>query len=81
MPIYEYHCGSCSFGFEKLESISSSKQTECPKCGKTADRTISLTSYHLSGSGFHNTDYKKAEPASCPSAGDKPACSGCPAAK
>lgn len=80
MPIYEYHCGSCSSDFEKLESISSSRQTECPKCGKAAERKISLTSYHLSGSGFHNTDYKKQE-ATCPSSGEKSACSGCPSAK
>lgn len=80
MPIYEYHCDNCSHDFEKLESMASySKDTECPKCNQTAHRKISATSYILTGSGFHNTDYNK--PAACPSAGDKPACAGCPASQ
>ncbi len=76
MPIYEYLCSSCGTVTEKLESINNeNRDTECEKCGKTASRKISATAYHLSGSGFHNTDYKGA----CNNA--SPACAGCPSAK
>lgn len=78
MPIYEYYCETCSYGFEKLENISADKETPCPKCGKLAQRKISAAAFHLSGSGFHNTDYK---PKPCSAEGSKPACASCPAAK
>lgn len=81
MPIYEYHCDNCSNDFEKLTGVSeSSKEAECPKCKSSARRKISLTSYQLTGSGFHNTDYKKTGER-CSAAGDKPACASCQAAK
>ena len=80
MPIYEYEC-SCGNAFEKLESISSTdKETTCPKCGGTAKRKISLSSYHLTGSGFYNTDYKQKPKSDCPSAGPSGCCANCPAA-
>ncbi|MBQ3033940.1 MAG: zinc ribbon domain-containing protein [Deferribacterales bacterium] len=81
MPIYEYQC-SCGNIFEKLESINSQdKEASCPKCGNTAKRKISLSSYHLTGSGFYNTDYKaKPQPPQCPSAGQASCCANCPSA-
>ena len=51
MPIYEYHCTSCGKDFEKMQ--------------RQAERKVSVTSYHLTGSGFYNTD-KKAAPSCCP---------------
>lgn len=71
MPIYEYHCDSCGHDFEKLELVNDIKESKCPNCDQVAKRKISVSSYHLSGSGFHNTDYKK----QCPRSGT-PACCG-----
>ncbi len=67
MPIYEYECKSCGNVFEKMQSINTESRIEtCPKCSKDAERKISATSYHLTGSGFYNTDKKSPAPA-CPS--------------
>ena len=66
MPIYEYHCNFCGKDFEKMQSINNEERvTECIHCGKEAERKVSVTSYHLTGSGFYNTDKKYAAP-SCP---------------
>ncbi len=65
MPIYEYHCTSCGKDFEKMQSINNdNRETECIYCGKQAERKVSVTSYHLTGSGFYNTD-KNAAPSCC----------------
>lgn len=69
MPIYEYECSSCKNHFEKLESINSEERVcDCPKCGSKAERKVSSNSYHLTGSGFYNTDNKVGKPTtpSCP---------------
>ena len=81
MPIYEYEC-SCGKVFEKLESINSQEKTApCPQCGATAKRKISVSSYHLTGSGFYNTDYKAKPKSECASAGQSSCCASCPAAQ
>ena len=67
MPIYEYHCTSCGKDFEKMQSINNEERvTECIYCGKQAERKVSVTSYHLTGSGFYNTDKKAAQSSCCP---------------
>jgi len=33
MPIYEYQCGKCGRGFEKLVPRASAPQPACPACG------------------------------------------------
>lgn len=66
MPIYEYVCKKCGKEFEKMQSITNDDRvTECPACKSEAERKVSVTSYHLTGSGFYNTDKKSAAP-SCP---------------
>lgn len=60
MPLYEYECKSCGHIFEKLESINTEERTaSCPECSAAAERKVSLTSYHLKGGGFYNTDKQK----------------------
>ncbi|MGA1845949.1 FmdB family zinc ribbon protein [Deferribacter abyssi] len=90
MPIYEYECKKCGNVFELMESIHSDVyERKCVKCGGTAKRIISLSSFHLKGSGWYVTDYKnnkssgnktKSEGTSC-SAGSKEACPTCPASQ
>ena len=42
MPIYEYVCASCDNKFEMLRPFSRADEaTECPKCGKKAERALS----------------------------------------
>ncbi len=67
MPIYEYHCTTCGKDFEKMQSINNDERAiECVYCGRQAERKVSATSYHLTGSGFYNTDKKAAAPSCCP---------------
>ena len=67
MPIYEYHCTTCGKDFEKMQSINNDERAiECVYCGRQAERKVSVTSYHLTGSGFYNTDKKAAARSCCP---------------
>ena len=67
MPIYEYHCTTCGKDFEKMQSINNDERAiECVYCGRQAERKVSVTSYHLTGSGFYNTDKKAAAPSCFP---------------
>jgi putative FmdB family regulatory protein len=83
MPTYEYECKACGHRFEKSQPITAEPIKACPVCQKNkATRLIgSGSGLIFKGSGFYATDYRKGAPAttgSCPSAGSKPACSGCP---
>ncbi len=57
MPIYEYACRK-GHEFEELQSFSSKPVARCPECGGEAKRKISLSSFHLKGSGWYLTDSK-----------------------
>lgn len=57
MPIYEYSCKSCGKNFECMQKITEPPIAPCPKCGATADRTISLTSFTLKGGGWYKDGY------------------------
>jgi putative FmdB family regulatory protein len=41
MPLYEYHCPTCSHKFEKLQSMSAAG-ADCPNCEQPAKRAISV---------------------------------------
>ena len=85
MPLYEYRCETCQKTFEVIQKFSDSPLSQCPDCGKSLEKLMSLGSFQLKGSGWYNTDYKKSSatspssPAeSCagsPSTCSKPACS------
>ncbi len=57
MPIYEYNCKACGNHFECMQKISEPPIAPCPKCGSTADRIISMTSFSLKGSGWYKDGY------------------------
>jgi putative FmdB family regulatory protein len=57
MPIYEYKCKSCGTQFESMQKISEPPIAPCPKCGDTADRMISMTSFALKGGGWYKDGY------------------------
>lgn len=58
MPIYEYVCHSCGKDFEALQKFSDDPLLTCG-CGKEGrvERKISLSAFHLHGSGWYKDRY------------------------
>jgi putative FmdB family regulatory protein len=60
MPIYEYQCESCGVEFTAIRRITDDTVPACPKCGAAkVQKKISLSAFHLKGSGWYKTDYAK----------------------
>lgn len=57
MPIYEYKCKKCNRTYELLQGITEPEADSCIHCGGPAGKLISLSSFHLKGSGWYTTDY------------------------
>lgn len=78
MPTYEYVCKKCEHEFELFQSITSSPIRKCPHCGKLGVKRLIGTGSGIifKGSGFYETDYKRAGSAGAKektdSGGDKP---------
>ena len=64
MPTYDYACAACGHRFEHFQTFSEALLKRCPKCGKDRlERLIgSGAGILFKGSGFYQTDYKKAAP-------------------
>ena len=62
MPTYDYECNACGHAFERFQEISARKLRTCPECGKRAlQRLIGRgMGVIFKGSGFYETDYKRA---------------------
>lgn len=59
MPIYEYQCTECGKSFEVFQKISDDPLTECKVCKGRLTKLISNCAFHLKGTGWYVTDYKK----------------------
>ena len=61
MPLYEYRCASCGEQEEKLEGFSAPTEHDCARCGVVQGmrRQVSVTSFTLSGGGWHAQGYGK----------------------
>jgi len=58
MPIYEYKCKTCGHTTEKLRSFREADEAApCEKCQGETKRTISKTSFILSGGGWASDGY------------------------
>ncbi|HOK07055.1 MAG TPA: zinc ribbon domain-containing protein [Syntrophales bacterium] len=57
MPIYEYRCRKCGKEFEVFQKITEPAVSECGFCRGPVDKLMSLSSFHLKGSGWYVTDY------------------------
>jgi len=57
MPIYEYECSKCGKTSEAMQRFSDPPLTECPKCHGHLRKLISMSTFHLKGSGWYTTDY------------------------
>ena len=57
MPIYEYECSKCGKTSEVMQRFSDSPLTECSHCHGQLRKLISMSTFHLKGSGWYTTDY------------------------
>lgn len=57
MPIYEYECNSCQRIFEVVQRISEEPLTRCPDCHGMLTKLISMSAFHLKGSGWYADGY------------------------
>ena len=57
MPIYEYRCRKCNKEFEVVQSISDPELKSCRFCKGPVTKLMSVSSFHLKGSGWYVTDY------------------------
>jgi putative FmdB family regulatory protein len=64
MPTYEYACRSCDQVIEVFQSIRDDPLTVCPRCGQPGLKRLIGRGAGIifKGSGFYETDYKRASP-------------------
>ena len=61
MPTYEYECQVCSHAFEKFQSMTADRISECPECEGKVKRLIGIGGGIIfKGGGFYQTDYRSA---------------------
>jgi len=59
MPLYEYRCSKCGRVFEVLQKFAEAPLTVHDGCGGEVEQLISAPAFHLKGTGWYATDYKK----------------------
>ncbi len=62
MPTYDYVCGACGHEFEHFQSMTDRVLRTCPKCAKKrlVRKVGAGAGLIFKGSGFYETDYKRA---------------------
>ena len=65
MPIYEYKCKKCGKEYELFQKISDPVVKTCKFCKGPAHKLISLSAFHLKGSGWYVTDYGGKKATAC----------------
>jgi putative FmdB family regulatory protein len=62
MPTYDYECSACGHTFDELQSFSDPPLTKCPKCKKKKLNRLfgGGGAIVFKGSGFYETDYRRA---------------------
>lgn len=61
MPTYEYKCPKCQTVFDVVHKMKDKPAVKCPKCRAKAERQLSGGhGIHFKGTGFYETDYKRA---------------------
>lgn len=59
MPIYEYQCKKCGEVTEVLQGFDDKPLKKCKSCRGRIERIISLSAFHLKGTGWYETDHGK----------------------
>lgn len=57
MPIYEYECMKCGKTTEAMQKFSDPPLAQCTQCHGEMRKLISMSTFHLKGSGWYTTDY------------------------
>ena len=57
MPIYEYECIKCGKTSEAIQKFSDPPLSECNHCHGELRKLVSMSTFHLKGSGWYTTDY------------------------
>jgi putative FmdB family regulatory protein len=57
MPIYEYECLKCGKTIEAMQRLSDPPLSNCSCCSGEVRKLISMSTFHLKGSGWYVTDY------------------------
>jgi len=57
MPIYEYECTKCGKTTEAIQRFSDPPLSSCSHCSGKLHKLISMSTFHLKGSGWYVTDY------------------------
>lgn len=73
MPIYEYECTTCGKTTEAMQKFSDPPLTECTGCRGQLRKLISMSTFHLKGSGWYTTDYAGKNQSTSASANCEPA--------
>ena len=62
MPTYDYECRACGHRFDELQSFSEPPLTKCPACKKNKLERLfgGGGAIIFKGSGFYETDYRRA---------------------
>ena len=62
MPTYDYVCDACEHAFHAFHAMSDDPLKTCPECGKEPLRRLigAGAGIIFKGSGFYETDYKRA---------------------
>lgn len=60
MPIYEFECDECGNRFDRLQKLSDPDPDTCPDCGQHVHRCVTAPAFRLAGTGWYETDFKKA---------------------
>jgi putative FmdB family regulatory protein len=62
MPTYDYECKACGHRFDELQTFSEPPLTRCPACKKNKLERLfgGGGAIIFKGSGFYETDYRRA---------------------
>jgi putative FmdB family regulatory protein len=73
VPVYEYRCKECGYEFDKHQSFSEARLTDCPSCeSKGALRKVfGNVGVTFKGSGFYRTDSRSTDSSSISSNASK----------
>ena len=72
MPIYEYKCRKCGKEFEIFQRMTDPAVKSCQHCKGQVEKLMSLSSFHLKGSGWYVTDYGGKKPSNSESKVETP---------
>lgn len=73
MPIYEYECLQCGKTMEAMQKFSDAPLSTCEHCRGELHKLISMSTFHLKGSGWYVTDYSgKNQSTSASKSGEAP---------